>query len=978
MTAEQTERHGNRMSIQPSVYTIPAHLPFADTLARGILARQTGDPLSLSRTRIFVPHRRAARSLREAFLRQGGGEAIILPRITAIGDVDEDELTLTDIAGDGLTLPPAISRTRRQLLLMPLVMAFLERNRLGGAHGPAIAPALAAEFARLIDLFHTEELTLKDLQDASPEELAHHWQLSLKFLQLAYDAWPDILAEEGALDPSDRRNRLLEAQARRWQAEPPDHPVIAAGSTGSIKATARLLSVIARLPQGSVVLPGLDSAMEAESWDALEQSHPQYGMKLLLDTMRVDRAEVDPWPGAGDDPAGAARSALLSEIMRPAATTPLWRRAHIEPAALQGLTRLELEDTAQEAGVIALIMRGALEMPERTAALVTPDRALARRVIAQLQQWDIAVNDSSGTPLTHTAVGSFLTLLIDLMLVDWTPARLLSLLKHPLTALGYETAECRRITRALELALLRGSRPAPGIDGLRRLLDRETRHFTPFLDRLEAALKPLADLAPNTDLAEMVRAHVAAAEALAASDEQDGAERLWRGDAGELAAATLEDLIDSGAGLPLARDIYPALLQQFLAQAQVRPRYGLHPRLFVWSPMEARLQRADVMILGGLNEGSWPAEAEPNAWLSRPMQRLLGLPLPERQIGQSAHDFVGAAAAPTVYLTRALKADGVPTVPSRWLLRLKAVTRGGMPDQPQWAHWRRAMQDAGGRDEVAPPAPRPPVSARPDTLSVTDVERWMRDPYALYARKILRLFPLDPIDAELGAAERGTLIHQVFEDFLKESMAGDWREERLIALAEQALAEAKARPLLQVLWRPRFKHLAKWFVAKLHADAAAGRRPALTEVKTKWALNVDGRAFTLIAKADRIDTAPNGAVIVDYKTGSVPQKKQIEAGYAPQLPLEALMAEGGAFGEAARRVAGLEFWQMKGTTTPAEVTEVKDFQDRVAQARDGLITMVRTFRDDNTPYLSQPQPKEAKGDDYDHLARVKEWRGGGS
>jgi ATP-dependent helicase/nuclease subunit B len=327
-----------------------------------------------------------------------------------------------------------------------------------------------------------------------------------------------------------------------------------------------------------------------------------------------------------------------------------------------------------------------------------------------------------------------------------------------------------------------------------------------------------------------------------------------------------------------------------------------------------------------------------------------------------------------VYLTRALKADGVPTVPSRWLLRLAAVTRHASLDQPQWRHWRQAMQHAGAHAPAAPPAPTPPVEARPSGLSVTDVERWMRDPYALYAKKILRLFPLDPIDAELGAAERGTLIHQVFEDFLKEE---DWREDRLIALADKALAEATARPLLRVLWRPRFRHLARWFVDRLNADAAAGRRPIFTERYEQWPFDVDGTPFTLTAKADRIDAAPDGIVIVDYKTGSIPKKKQIEAGYAPQLPLEALMAEGGAFGQAVRQVAGLEFWQMKGTTTPAEVMEVKTFQDRVAQARDGLTTMVRTFRDEATPYLSQPRPEEAKGDDYDHLARVKEWRGGG-
>jgi len=840
---------------------------------------------------------------------------------------------------------------------------------------------LAGDLARLIDDFHTEGADLADLQSAVPDDVSEYWKETVEFLKIISEQWPRILAEEGGLDPTDRRNRLLTALADRWQKTPPDYPVIAAGSTGSIPATARLLSVIARLPEGAVVLSGLDTEMDAESWEALALTHPQYGLKNLLDAMRVDRREVDIWEARSDapPPADPARVALLSEAMRPPPTTDRWPAYTPPAAALQGLTRMDLADPAEEAGVIALIMRATLETPERTAALITPDRQLARRVMAELARWDIAVNDSAGTPLAHTPVGSFLTLVAELLLLeDWTPARFLSLMKHPLTALGHSLGNCRRLTRALELAALRGPRPAPGIDGMRRLIGADRQDLHDFLDRLAAAFAPLADLPETADIRAIAEAHIAVAEALAATDAESGAARLWAGEAGEAAALQMEELLETGAGVPLSRAIYPALLRRFMSEAVVRPRYGLHPRLFIWSPMEARLQRADEMILGGLNEGTWPAEAEPNPWLSRPMQRNLGLSPPERDLGLSAHDFVQLAAAPTAYLTRSAKIDGVPTVPLRWLLRL-GVLAGPMDTETPWRDWYQALDTPAKTESVPPPRPCPPVAARPERLSVTEVETWMRDPYTLYARKILGLEPLEPIDAPIGARERGTIIHDVLHRFLADAQGPEgWRPDRFIALADAALKDAAVRPLMHVLWAPRFRAMADWIVAELNKAARDGRFPMLTEVKGEWAVDGGGAPFTLVAKADRIDRNADGLVIIDYKTGVRPTNKQIAAGYAPQLPLEALMAETGAFGGLKDPVAGLEYWTIKGLSEPGEIKPVNDLVERVAEAEEGLKTLIARFADPDTPYLSHPRPAEAKGHDFDHLARVPEWRDGGA
>ncbi len=973
----------------PSVFTIATGVPFVDALAAGLRARCGDDPQALTRVRVLLPTRRACRALTDAFLKQSHGRPLLLPRLTPIGDIDEDELALTgfgdDELGANISLPPAVPALRRQLLLARLVAAMR-----GDDTPPDQAARLAAELARFLDQVHTEGLEFARLADLVPEEFARHWQITLEFLSVLTVEWPRVLEDEGAIDAADRRNRLLRAQAEAWRTRPPATPVIAAGSTGSIPATAELLGVVSRLPQGCVVLPGLDTSADDETWEALEPSHPQYGMARLLERLGVDRRSVAPWPAPGIAARAAERIALVNAALRPAATADGWARDGLpSPHALEGITRVDAAAPEEEARLIALLMRGTLEHPGRTAALVTLDRGLGRRVAAELARWSVEVDDSAGTLLVHTPPGAFLRLTARAVVDELAPVSLLACLKHPLAAAGLTPAAFRGRVRALERRVLRGPRPAPGLSGLEHAVAGAEPGLSDLMQRLNHALAPLADVVARerATLRDLLHAHVATGEALAATDQQPGGERLWSGEAGEAVAAFVSELDEAGDDVPaLATRVYPTLLDALMAGRVVRARYGRHPRLAVWGPLEARLQCADVMILGGLNEETWPPKAVASPWMSRPMMRDFGLPLPERRIGLSAHDFVQACGAPEVWLTRSRRAEGTPTVECRWLLRLGnrigvadagVLTTGGR----QWLAWQGLLDEPKVPVQVLPPAPTPPVSARPRRLSVTQVETWMRDPYAVYARHVLGLQALDPLDADPGAAEYGQFVHQAIDRFLQESrgdLPGD-AVDALLAAGRAALGAMLDRPGIWAFWWPRFERIAGWFV-----DAERERRSRLdrTHSEVRGRLVLDGPAgpFELTAIADRIDVLTDGSLaIVDYKTGALPSADEVSAGFAPQLPLEAAIARSQGFEPVDRApVSSLEYWRLRGGTPAGERKALAgDVEALVDAALDGFRNLVAAFDLADTPYRARPRPSAApRYSDYEHLARVKEWSAG--
>ena len=988
-----------------NLFTLPPDAPFLDTLAASWLARAgRTDPLAAARGLILLPTRRAARAMADAFLRASDGAALLLPRIAALGALDEAPLVL---AG-ALDLPPAIDPALRLALLARLILG------MGGANGaPRSADrawALAEELAALMDEAERAEIDLAaSLPEAADPAFAAHWAQTVSFLRIVTATWPALLAELGAANPAARAGALLNAQAAAWAQTPPEEPIWLAGTTAAIPAVARLARAIALAPLGAVILPGLDLDLPEDAWAALGPEHPQAGLRRLLERLDATRGDVRLWPHEGGAAGeGASRVVLLRQALLPGAALGAWQgrdAAAVAARPAARLWRLDPADPQEESLAIALILRDALDRPGARAALVTPDRALAGRVAAALLRFGVIADDSAGEKLADTPPAVFLRLLAAAMAGQLAPVPLLALLKHPLAAAGLAPAACRAATRAMEVAFLRGPRPAPGMTGLRRAIAglADPDPHAAFLARIETALAPALRVAANAGSAPAAAldALLAAAEALAATDAEPGAPRLWSGEDGAALAEYLAALRPAFAELPdQQRAVFPPLLDAALAGGPaVRTRRALrgrdgeeHPRVFIWGLLEARLQPAEVMVLGGLVEGVWPPAPEPGPWLSRPMRTRIGLPAPEEAVGQAAHDFAAAAsAAATVVLSCPRRRDGAPAVPARWIARLEAYLAGraGAPEDAALplhpaVGWARALDQPDGPPRAAAaPAPRPPVALRPRRLSVTEIETWQRDPYAIYARRILRLEALDPLEQATDAADFGSLVHQGLEAFIT-THGAVWPPDAaklLRAALLGALARAPAvRPALANWWAPRLVRIADWVAARERDRRALGLLTAArAEALGRWILTRPGGDFTLTGKADRIERWSDGFVLLDYKTGSVASQAEVAAGLAPQLPLEATMLEAGAFGPDWRGTArALEYWRLTGGQEQGKATVL--FADKaeqlaavVADAAAGLAGLIDAYDDPARAYLSQPHPGRApRFATYAQLARVAE------
>ena len=993
---------------RPTIYNIPAHVGFSDCLADGLLDRYDAtkdDPLRLARVTLLLPTRRAVRSVREALLRRGDGKPMLLPAMLALGDLGGDEEALESDASllgaeNEIDLPPAISPLRRQFLLSRLILKWASTRPEDEARmTPSQAMLLAKDLMVFMDQAVAEEVDLSCLPSVAPERFAVHWQDTVRFLDIVIQQWPAILETLDVMDGVSRRIEVLKLLQSLWQSNPPANPIIAAGSTGSVPSTARLLSAIARLPAGAVILPGLDREMEEETFAMLDAAHPQFGMKELLISMQAHRAEVETWKTLPEAPQRVARERLINEALRSSQTTDFWQRYRKNSKGLEagaiGLNLIELADAREEAATIAMIMRHGLEVEGQTVALISPDQFLARRVEASLKRWGINVDTSAGRPLEKTVPAIFLRTLIYAVHKGFPAVPLLSLLKHPLCSAGMPRNDHLRLTRLFEIHLLRGPRIIGGLDKLSRQLSEKVKKHPElekvvlWFNRIVETLRPLVAEAEQFDTKRVMVCLVECAEKLAQTDQVNGEAVIWQGEAGENLSRLLAEFLTYTEDCPdLTLQSWPDMFDSLLAGKAVRPQYGTHPRLFIWGPLEARLQRADIVILGGLNEGVWPQVPDTGPWLSRPMSEELGLLPPERRLGLSGHDFFQGACAPKVYLTRAQKVDGEPKNPSRWLLRLQTLleTMGHvLPRNYDYLDWAKAID----RPEIVTPAkapePRPPVEVRPRSLSVTRIGEWTRDPYGIYARKILGLTRLDDVDADPGPLERGNLVHNILESYLAQHerllRQGD-RDRAVHVLLEEGqryFAAFEDEPAVQAFWWSRFQRIAPWFVdferSRPHAQSVAG-----LEIAGEIVLD---SGFRIFAYADRIDRRGNHLVIYDYKTGNPPSGPQVKAGFQPQLPLEALIAAAGKFDKVAGLVVEeMAYLKLSGGAIIGEEKVVVDadgdLPDAMAfaeAARRGVEKYVRAYEDPMMPYLSRIRPQfDRTPYDYDHLARVKEWQ----
>lgn len=1017
------------------VYTVAPGRPFltalAGALAGGNLPVPGGvppDPLQLADTTLYLPTRRATRALQEAFLKVSGGGALLLPRIKPIAEGSEDLDLIASVedygAGGAAGAPRVISELQRRLVLTSLVLrwAASERQDAGrdrdlihstGARTPAQAAKLAKELARLIDALEQGNIDAARLSELVPEEYSEHWSSTLAFLQIVTKFWPEHLAEQNLVSAVARRRRLIRAEVERLRTAPPKAPVIVAGVTGTDLEATELMRAVISLPNGALVLPALDHTLDDESWALIDAhpEHPQFGLKKLLDGLGLSRADVRQLDGAERSPAARARWSLACEAMRPATTTERWHNFTADAdvkemaAALTGMCAVEAATAEEEAEAIALMLREAAETPGRTARLITPDRALARRVAARLEVWGIIVEDAAGLPFARTIPGVLLDLVAAAAEKQFEPVALMTLLKHPLCRAGMAAAEMRRAISTLEVAAFRSPYFGKGLEGVeaalegagsrswrhaavRRLKDADWQAARDLLHRLVAIFAPIEKVFASTKPArvhELARLHFAAAEGLAKSSDHDDGSALRQSEAGEWAVLFFTSLIDKTMPVPdMAAGDYPDFYRTLVAEKNIRSRRPLHPRISICDPFEARLQQSDLVVLGSLNEGKWPEAADPGPWLSRPMRVSLGLATPEERIGSAAHDFVSQLGAQRVVLTRAAKVDGAPTVPSRWLLRMQTLVKGLKLDlkaEQPWLAWAQVRSSIGGPVQpVSVPEPRPPLAHRPRELSVTTIEAWIANPYAVFAKRILRLEPLPLLGERPGPALRGQIVHEALNQFahrFPENLPKDIAHE-LMTISEAVLTHYTGNPRVAAFWVPRLARFAAWF-AETEAARRAGMTKTVPEVDGKMVLAGPAGPFTLTARADRIDVGKGGLVITDYKSGQNLQNLASKAtsGEAPQLPLEAVIAAANGFANVpSGRVALLRYISTSGGEPPGQDVPLKvdDVTVLAGSALEGLERLIAEFDRETTPYRAVRRARfKYDYDDYAHLARVAEW-----
>ncbi|MDR6849213.1 ATP-dependent helicase/nuclease subunit B [Sphingomonas sp. BE270] len=974
----------------PRLFTIPAHRAFADALAAGLIRQFGGDDLGLARGLVLLPNNRAKRALTDAFVRASAG-GLLLPRMVAIGDpaLEEAVGAALDPADDPVPVPPAVAPLQRRMILARLVSE--ERARIGQVVDAAEAVRLAGELARTLDQLLVEEIPPRRLREIELNEaMSAHWQRALDLFAVVLDRWPAELQRIGRIDAAERRGLLLQRLAERWDRTPPAGFVCAAGVTDSAPAVARLLRCVADSPRGMVVLADLATGMDEVEWQALGphapdpatgltrrsiETHPQFHLKLLLERMSVNRSEVRLWRDGSDHDATVARGKAVANALASAEFTAKWTTLGAEQRRLGGIAAAELATPGEEAQAIALALREVAETPGRTGALVTPDRGLARRVAAHCARWGIAIDDSAGRPLSILPSGTLLTALAEAATQRFAPLALLTLLKHPLVRFGDARREWLDGVRALD-RVLRGPRPAAGLVGIDLHLRTARRAEAPaaWWGEARALLEPIERVFDGgaRPIADLLAALREAAQALCG-------DALWAGPAGRAAAELLREAEDHAAHGPAV--IEPAslgpLLKTLMDEVAVRPQQGGHPRLAIYGLIEARLQTADVMILGGLNEGTWPGLPAPDPWLAPRIRTELGLPGLDRGVGMAGHDLAQALGAPAALMTRARRGGTQPAIASRFWLRLQALAGDRFERATALEGWARALDDPGAHVPAAKPMPEPPAERRPKAIAVTDVDRLKADPYAFYAKRILGLTQLDPVDADPSAAWRGTAVHDILERWAREdACALDKLHERARAMFDGA------HPMQRALWRPRLMEAIDWIVAQMGKNVDSGRTVLAVEQSGEIAI----AGVTLTGKFDRIDRLPDGALaVIDYKTGKPPSPAAVREGFSLQLGLLGLIAERGGYAGIAGKARGFEYWSLskKGdafgyVTSPVDAEGKGDkvvpedfttlaarhFSDAVADWLTGTRAFEAKLHPDYAPYA-----------EYDQLMRRDEWYG---
>lgn len=966
----------------PSVYTIHSSLPFQRELVHVLLNNYKNQ---LDDAIILLPSRRACRNLQATFLELTHGKPMILPQISPLGDIDDNDLALMQISGGAseiLDIPPAIHPVQREMLLSKTIQK-LHHGSLSIEQALDLANALG----QFLDQIIIDQLSFDKLEKIVPVKFAEHWQITLDFLKILSEYWPQILHESGVIDMAERRNRLLKTQSDIWEKQRPQNLIIAAGSTGSVPASAALMKTIANLPNGKVIIPGLDHDMDEENWNNIGFSHHQYPLKRLLNRLDIERKNVRIWNASST--AFTERETLWREAFLPQkngkSVQPAQLKKQIYEQALNGLKLYACENIAEEAMSIAITIRQQLESPSNNILFVTPNRYLASKVALLCKRWGLKIDDSAGLALSQTSPAIFMMTLCDLIKNDITPATLLAFLKHhafQITGNVDDTYDHKNtLNRKLDLAL-RGVPRGSGWSAIEEKIKvyPDSNELLTYIENIQSTISSLSTLEKSVHpFKKYVHAHI---QAIQNCVEQN----FWDNEYTRQIISLLSSLLTYYGDEELDFDGYSSLLGYYLKNTALRSYFGQHPRIRILGQLEARLCDADLIILGGLNEGNWPRENEHDSFLSRPMRSDFGLTPLDVQTGLSAHDFVQLASKKNIILTRSNNDDSGPATPSRWWKKLENILHAAGIDL-ETIKDRQITSYAGmidKPDDITPAqrsAPQPPVNLRPKRLSVTQIEKWSKNPYSIFAQYILNLKPLDDIEKEIDAAENGTILHRIFEIYIEKypnHIPENSLDKCMEILASIDLPNKKDTTE-NPFWMQKIKNQITAFIDNEKQWRHIYKARTLGK-EAKGVLSIAKHQFQLSGIADRIDMINDGEIaIIDYKSGGQFSVKKLEQGEYPQLPLLAMMSEEGCFNKiAANTPAYLGYWVFPATQDSIKQTalnnEKHDIRTLIDSTQSHLDDLLNLFSKNGAKYYATPHNAYAlRYNDYSDLERQKEW-----
>ena len=1004
---------------EPSVFHLPPSSDFANHFVEGLLSRfepgiLSSNPELLGRLKILTSNKRLAKRIEEILYLNG---FIILPKVVQLDELSDFfyRSSVKNIEEEkGQSRFQVISDLERLLLLERLIKE---------AHQKKFSKMtkvdffdLAKNLGSLIDEFNINSVNIKDLEKIVEEDLPQHLQLNLIFMRQVVARYQKTLKQIKFIDKSSKQILDVNNLINHWEREPYSLPLLIAGSTGSQKSTAMLMYAISKLPQGLVILPGLDTNLTDRSWKNLTPDHPQYGFFSLAKTWglaRYGHNEIIKAPcwhkmSATDHETynKSIRSHFFSLLMRPAPVTDEWRTEGESildnlNLALDDISLIEAENSRLEAAAISVSIKEAIN-EGLTVALVSPAKQIARRVTAELKRWHITPINSLGISLAETELGLFLRQGALVINSGFNFNYVVALIKNRLCGGQYalHNANIVKLQQAPQWPTMSFLDLADHI-----WLTDQDEEFLHWYNWLSKVFKDSIAALEINFLSNIVDAHKKFSQCLINGyypkyDElelPDDHKLCCETDIDYEVLSVLNQLSDTSKETGKFEFwAYNKILESLLSEANYTPLpKSENCSVFIWGTLESRTQHADVVILAGLNEGIWPSHYKEGNWLNRSMRAVIGIDLLERKIGLSAHDFQQAAMAKKLILSRSLRQDNIPSVSSRWLLRLENLLFG------LGASGTKYLADIRSRGDVflqlarelyssdlltnslplevtrraLRPAPIPPLTTRPNKLSVTEIDTLIRNPYSVYAKRILNLRKILNVQHTSDPRNKGNLVHTTMENFIGEHInelpnlneACAVLKEKFNLILDNALIPIA----IKSVWKAQFSMRTTNIILCELQRRLVGK-PIALEVYGKYIINFDtGDSFFITAKADRVDKSPDGFIVYDYKTGQV-SRRDLERN-SPQLDIEALMVKSGSFvGIPDGKVLGLGLVGL-GASQQQYLKDVK-IED-LDRWQSGLVKLIKQMKFELSAFPARlfRDKKGYSSDDYEHLSRYGEW-----